>query len=89
MPEQLDSDSGSKLSLSAWECEDLFFTAEGAGSLSPFVHVDTDGSRPSFSEETGCVRSPTWTSVANPHTVNMAGLTPKWGYPVAASADAM
>ena len=32
---------------------------------------------------------PPCTSVVNPHTVNTAGLTPKWGFPMAVSADAM
>jgi hypothetical protein len=77
----LASESPFRASLGARE------TSVSCRSLSLFVHVDADGSRPSLKSKCG-VRSPC-TSVVNPHTVNTAGLTPRWGFPMAASADAM
>ena len=45
------------------------------------MHVDADGSRSSSLKENMLRSEPTCTSVANPHTVNMAGAYPQVGLP--------
>ena len=50
-------------------------------SLSPFVHVDADGSRPSSLKESMLRSETDCTSVANPHTVNNGGAYPQVALP--------